>query len=243
MIHELFSAFGRRPANKSRKVRRGGAPCRASAASSRRRLSLESLEQRVVLNADPTLIPTQDLFVATNNAAPLPIPFIARFTDVWEADFQFHQATIDWGDGSAVEAAQVEANYAGVDVGEVLSGRIGGAHNYTAPGVYDVTVDLTDGLGGSAESTLQIAAYSAVGFSTLNGTGAGAVDEGSTYTMSLAADFGANEVVSYSINWGDGVQTGVSGDTTSIDHVYADDEVLVTTFPEGGSAPGRTIAS
>ena len=191
-----------------------------------------------MLNADPTLIPTQDLFVGTNNLAPLTIPFIARFTDVWEADFQFHQATIDWGDGSGVEPAEVEANYAGVDVGETLTGRVGGAHNYTSPGVYDVTVDLTDGLGGSAETTLQIAAYSGVGFSTLNGTGAGSVDEGSTYTMNLAADFGANEVVSYSIYWGDGVQTGVSGNTTSLDHVYADDEVLVTNYPNGGSAPG-----
>ncbi len=71
----------------------------------------------------------------------------ATFSDVGVNDAPF-AATIDWGDGSAVENATVG--------GTASAGTAGGSHAYAAAGVYTVTVTVNDKDGGSAFDTLQV---------------------------------------------------------------------------------------
>lgn len=63
----------------------------------------------------------------------------APFTDAGTADT--HVASVDWGDGTT--SAATVSQGAG-------SGTVTGSHVYTAPGIYTVTVDVTDDDGGRA---------------------------------------------------------------------------------------------
>lgn len=60
----------------------------------------------------------------------------ATFTDPGTQDI--HTATIDWGDGSAVDSGAV-GEPSGSD-----PGTVGGSHVYTDPGIYTVTVTVAD---------------------------------------------------------------------------------------------------
>ncbi len=85
----------------------------------------------------------------------------------------------------------------------------------------DVSVRATDA--GSP------AAFDTVGFQvtvqnvapTLTISGAAAVDQGAPFTLNLGAtDPGADTIVSWEINWGDGFTQTVAGDVASVDHTY-----------------------
>jgi len=70
----------------------------------------------------------------------------ATFTDVGTLDT--HTATIDWGDGSAIEnGAVTETNG---------SGSVAGSHPYPTAGTYTVTVEVTDNDGGVGSDSLVV---------------------------------------------------------------------------------------
>ena len=73
----------------------------------------------------------------------------ATYTDPGLADT--HTATIDWGDGSPLDAGTVTPASG--------SGTIDGSHVYGAPGIYTVTVTVTDnhGAAGSDTKTIRVA--------------------------------------------------------------------------------------
>jgi uncharacterized delta-60 repeat protein len=57
-----------------------------------------------------------------------------------------HTATWDWGDGSTTSGAVAESNG---------SGSISGTHSYVTPGVYQITLAVTDNHGASANTVYQ----------------------------------------------------------------------------------------
>lgn len=59
-----------------------------------------------------------------------------------------HTATIDWGDGSAVQA--------GVVGGTGAAGTVWGSHTYADNGTYTITVAVLDGKGGTGSDTLVV---------------------------------------------------------------------------------------
>lgn len=187
-----------------------------------------------MLNADPVLTATQNLFMG--QGLNQTVPFLARFTDVVETDPQDFSAQIDWGDGSSLTTINstgigdgyLEYSSPTGDIGSLISGRVTAQHAYALSGTYNVSLTLVDGLGGSATENFQIDVFPIASFTQLSISGASTTDEGSPYSLSLASDFGVNSVTSYRISWGNEIQTGVGGSTTNIDHTYADDDMIAT---------------
>lgn len=68
----------------------------------------------------------------------------ATFTDVDTDDW--HTATIDWGDGTVTAGVVTE-----------VTGRVSGAHRYQTPGLYTVTVTVTDNRGAAGQDTYDAA--------------------------------------------------------------------------------------
>jgi len=70
----------------------------------------------------------------------------ATFTDAGVLDT--HTATIDWGDGSAIESGAVTESNG--------SGSVAGSHPYPTAGTYTVTVTVTDNDGGVGSDSLTV---------------------------------------------------------------------------------------
>jgi PKD repeat protein len=73
----------------------------------------------------------------------------AQYTD--QGILDTHVATIDWGDGTSSSATVTESNG---------SGTANGSHSYAAPGVYQLSLTVTDKDGGASTSVFQyVVAY------------------------------------------------------------------------------------
>jgi uncharacterized delta-60 repeat protein len=114
--------------------------------------------------------------------------------------------TIDWGD--AIEV--VSGNPASV------------SHTYAdGSAVYMVSATATDEDGTFNSNSLVVTVDNVA--PTLVIAGVASVDEGSTYSLSLSStDPGVDAITSWTINWGDGNVETVSGNPSSVSHVYAD---------------------
>ena len=90
-------------------------------------------------------------------------------------------------------------------------------------GIYHVTLDVTDGDGGSGSDSATITVNNVA--PTVLLSGANSVDEGATYGLTLGAisDPGDDTVSSWIVNWGDGTpaETFLMGGLQN--HTYADD--------------------
>lgn len=152
---------------------------------------------------------------------------MATFTDVGPVDT--HTATIDWGDGSEVEAGTL------AEVSN--SGSVEGTHTYADNGSYIVTVTVADG--DSAESsnslTVTVDNVSPTVTASSDQTVGGVflyLPEGATFT-----DPGTDDTHTFTIDWGDGTiedKTSLAGD-----HQYDTAGTFVVTFTvtddDGGS--------
>jgi hypothetical protein len=158
----------------------------------------------------------------------------ATFYDLGTADT--HTATINWGDGTPVEAGVVSESNG--------SGTVSGSHVYADDGFYAVTVCVIDDDGASACDTFTVIVNNVV--PTLTAVVDQTVDEGLTVSLAPATfnDLGTLDTHTATINWGDGtVEAGAVSETpfgppgstlgadgtVSGSHVYADDGVYTAT--------------
>ncbi|WP_428938143.1 PKD domain-containing protein [Fontivita pretiosa] len=115
---------------------------------------------------------------------------------------------IDWGDGS--DPQTVTGNPSGV------------THVFGDDGTYTITATATDEDGTHSANAKTVTVTNVA--PTLTTGGAGSVAEGSAYTLNLAvSDAGNDLVTSWLIDWGDGSTQTISGNPSSVTHVYGDD--------------------
>jgi hypothetical protein len=128
------------------------------------------------------------------------------------------------------------------------------APDYDVPGdndgdnVYDVTVQVDDGLGGVVTQAI---AVTVTPEHLLTTTGAGFAQAGGLYTLNLNYA-GPATITSWTINWGDGAIETFAGNPASVTHTYANPgflqhprvsvrrhEHLSAERPSRGEQPGR----
>jgi PKD repeat protein len=120
----------------------------------------------------------------------------------WDADGDTLSYLWNFGDGSTATGAAP-------------------THLYADNGAYTVTLTVNDGQGGSTSSSLVVTVLDVAPTLTLSGVSA--VNEGSTYTLNLAAsDPGQDTITSWTITWGDGSVQTVTGNPSSVSHTYMD---------------------
>jgi PKD repeat protein len=217
-----------------------------------------------VNNVAPTLTvpPNQTI----NQGDTLSLTNIGQFTDpgfnnplnIGGETSETFAFTIDWGDGTPLDTGPGTVDVPG-NVGVLTSGSFDGAHTYTNPGVYTVSVTLSDDDGGMASGTFTVTVQNVA--PTLTVSQDRVVNEGSLLSITDIGKFtdpalDSSETYTYSIDWGDGrpVDTGLAtidspgtpGVPTigSFDgaHTYADNglyTVAVTlTDSNGGTSSG-----
>ncbi len=178
-----------------------------------------------VVNVAPSVL----VSIVTNNIDEGSAATItASITDPGAADT--HTATVDWADGSPLQAVSVAQLAAGV------------AHVYGDNGVFNVTVTATDDDGGvgdhSAPLTVLNVAPTVDATATVN-----AVDEGQSASVSATfTDPGFLDTHTASIDWddGNGPQAVELADLAAgVQHEYGDngnyDVVVTVTDDDGGS--------
>src|SRR5262249_51685329 len=119
---------------------------------------------------------------------------------------------VNWGDGSSTTVLAAD-----LPAARQLS------HAYAdGPASPTTTVGLTDEDGTCAAAGSKQVSVANVA-PTLSLGGAASVNEGATYTLSLSSsDPGADTVSGWTVNWGDGTVQQVTGNPSSVSHVYAD---------------------
>ena len=143
--------------------------------------------------------------------------------------------SINWGDGSAAQA--IAGTPASV------------THTYaTGPHTYTISATATDDAGAySAGNTVAVNVLHVP--PTLSISGTSSVNEGSLYTLGLAASDPAGHTIgAWSINWGDGsAAQAVAGSPASVTHAYAVGPhtwtISATATDDAGTyAAGNTLA-
>ena len=112
-----------------------------------------------------------------------------------------YSATVNWGDGTATEDADVTdaAAPAALGVAAAAASTITGTHTYAEPGTYTVTVAVDDGSGSAiTTSTVEVAAAPTYAPTISTDAGAG-VAPGATVTVS-GAGFAASESVTVTLS-------------------------------------------
>jgi hypothetical protein len=279
------SNFWSNPVRKSRKARRGSASRESRKGwSAGSVLSVERLEDRYMLAADPGLSIIPNQFFGQNTQALVSayaVPFRATFTDALEqADLDnphYYSATVNWGDGSPLEFSgephppsdegganvgvvfhQSSNIFTGPAVGDPVSGRVEGRHNYATTGQFNVTVTLNDVNGGSATQSSLVNVYPYDNGLSISADGVephisdigltprvvGDITEQTPYTFTLDGSSGINpNITSWAISWGDSIET-LNGNPSSAVHAY--DDYHDFTYPGdegGGSHPAHVIVS
>jgi uncharacterized protein (TIGR03118 family) len=185
--------------------------------------------------------------VSTTEGAALSAVPVATFTDPGGQASTAFTATIDWGDGSTVDAGAVS--------GSNGTFTVKGSHTYATQGTFNgLTVRISEGA--ATPTPIAVTATATVADSdTLTATGSPvSATEGTTfsgqvatftdtYTVTPAASFTAT------IHWGDGASvtvtpTGANGAfTVSGSHVYADESSQAISVSIAETGAGATASA
>ena len=152
-------------------------------------------------NTAPTVEAGPDLAASEGASVALSASFSDPDTD------DLHTATIDWGDGSAVQAGTVnEAN-----------DTVTGSHVYANDGVYTLTVTVSDGRGGVDQGAATVTVTNVPPAVSAGGPYSGVV--GSAVTLSGTASDPGADLLTFEWDFGEGAGFQVSGPT--VQHTYA----------------------
>ena len=137
--------------------------------------------------------------------------------------------TIDWGDGSTETTAGCPASV---------------SHTYAdGPALCTISAGLTNEDGTfPAQDTVEVQVLNVAPDLTI--TGPSAADEGAVYTLGLSSsDPGQDTIIEWTVHWGDGDQTAVSGNPASLAHVYTDGLNVYTISASAADDDGIWTAS
>lgn len=147
-----------------------------------------------VLNVDPDI--TQFVYPPTTvYEGTTPYDLVARFTDPGWLDT--HNGTIDWGDGTVVNAGLAEQNLPPEAVG-----RFSASHIYGDNGVFTVTATLLDDDGGSETQSTNISVANLPPEVTVKGSNI--INEGDSVTLTADITDAGSDDASITWDWGDG---------------------------------------
>jgi hypothetical protein len=90
--------------------------------------------------------------------------------------------------------------------------------------VYEVTVEASDGNGGSDSQSISVTVSNQV-ITSVTATGNASVVAGSAYTLNLGAD---EDATGWTINWGDGTVDTIVGDPATATHTYSSNQIGLT---------------
>lgn len=150
---------------------------------------------------------------------------------------------VNWGDGSAINSSSALASGASYNV----------SHTWSAAGTYTITVTATPGLGSPTQTTYQVQVSGTV-MTTSNPTvsGSSSVQQGvaASYSFTSTDQNGGYNggLISYAVNWGDGIVTNSSsglpsGVSYSASHTWStagNYTITVTATPGLGSIASGT---
>ena len=205
----------------------------------------------LVSNATPTIDAGLDQSVDEGDLVDLAVTFHDQGT------LDTHTATVDWDDGTGVQAALVtETPFGPPGSTAGLDGTISGTHVYADDGVYDVAVCVTDDDGASACDVFVVSAANVAPAVTIDMIGDGPAFFLPHVAVPLAGSFndrGTLDTHTATVNWDDGTITtsivtespfgppgSVDGLDGSIDDVHAwagpgfYDVVLTVVDDDGG---------
>jgi len=108
-------------------------------------------------------------------------------------------------------------------------------HSYNGPGVYTITMTLTDGLNQKSTDTLQLTVYENQGPTDLRIIGPNKANTGNTEPFTFTAADPEQDTLSYYIDWGDGTNTGwindiKSGQEILREHNWNEEKTTTITF-------------
>jgi putative hemolysin len=199
------------------------------------RLADDDWASVTVRNVAPSVSATGDTISEGGTAT-----ISATFTDPGAQDT--HTATVNWGDGSPVEAVTVNQG----------NKSLTAPHAYADNGAYTVTVTVTDSDGDSGTGNTTVTVSNVA--PTVSATGA-TIPEGGTAAISATfTDPGVNDTHTATVNWGDGSpveavavnQSAGSGDL-SASHAYVDNGAFVVavtvTDNDGDSGTATTTVT
>jgi len=180
-----------------------------------------------VQNAAPTVEAGADQVTSEGSTVSLASSFI---DDQWIGET--HTATIDWGDGTPIEAGVV------TELPTPVEGTVGGSHAYADNGDYWVTVTVTDYCGAWASDKLLVTVQNVAPTVTLDPVAA--IDENGEATLTgTITDPGTQDTFTLDIDWGDPLSpdntetytfgaSSTGNQTFTLTHRYLDDNPTAT---------------
>ncbi len=139
--------------------------------------------------------------------------------------------TINWGDGTI----------------QVISGDPDSAEHVYADGttVYTIQATATNAFGTYSANSKNVTVHNAA--ADVHISGESSIDGGTTYVLNLSAtDPGDDTITHWTINWGDGTIQNISGNPSSVSHVYDNSggefTISATATDEDGTYASNTLA-
>jgi hypothetical protein len=172
-----------------------------------------------------------------------PATLNGSFSDAGTLDS--HTVVINWGDGSGNTTLNLSAGTLNFVASHFYQAALPSNASYT------VQVTISDEDNASASASAMVTVIGGVGSGRPSGSvvpsltlsGAARVDEGSTYTLDLSSRVPTGSTVSsVTVTWGDGQVQTVTGNPSSVTHVYSEGPNSYTILAEATDQSGSFMA-